>query len=163
MAATGSCGYSDGEGGGPWWRGGRRRTLAAAATGKCCTNMQEVSDFAHGCRCYTNMQEVSDFAHWRRCCTNMQEGGDFAHGRRFCTMNCITSYWLLCENALDGISSSVVNYLSEKCVMIAHKTYAQNMVLNNGACMIQQKCRIILSCNQCLVFGEPLRNQLGFL
>ena len=52
-------------------------------------------------------------------------------------MNCITSYWLLCENALDDISSSVANYLSEKCVMIAHKTYAQNMVLNNGACMIQ--------------------------
>ncbi len=26
-------------------------------------------------------------------------------------MNCITSYWLLCESALDGISSSVANYL----------------------------------------------------
>ena len=37
----------------------------------------------------------------------------------------MTSYKLVCENALDVILSSgcsAANYLPEKCVMIAHKT-----------------------------------------
>ena len=34
----------------------------------------------------------------------------------------MTSYKLVCENALNVIESSAANYLPEKCVMIAHKT-----------------------------------------
>ena len=34
----------------------------------------------------------------------------------------MTSYKLVCENALDVVQSSAANYLPEKCVMMVHKT-----------------------------------------
>ncbi len=64
-------------------------------------------------------------------------------------MNCITSYWLLCEHALDGITSSVANYLSEKCVMIGLNTlgasvitldktqFVDGVALSNATCLSQ--------------------------
>ena len=52
-------------------------------------------------------------------------------------MKYITSYMILvCQNALNVIECSVANNLPEKCVIIAHKTSAKIVVLNNEAWML---------------------------
>ena len=51
-------------------------------------------------------------------------------------MKYITSYILVSQNVLKDISGSVANNLPEKRVIIAHKTQAKIVVLNNEAWML---------------------------
>ena len=69
-------------------------------------------------------------------------------------MKYITSYILACQNALYVTKGSVANNLPEKCVILAHKTQAKLVLLNNAmmkpGCLadatISNKCRKHLSC-----------------